>query len=202
MGSFEKLGILVIVVIIVMILVVAIYQWGATGMDACGTALPTLSGKPETLIVDYDNPSPGAGPHEDRGAGFTPAADAWASGIPKSYTIRNDDIVWKLVVKRWRLKETFIDAIKRANPGLNMKRLRAGNRLVIPDPQNYRPKSKRKPGSRRGTRKYVIQEGDLLESIAREHLGRRNRWGEIIDLNPGLNPRNLKLGDTIRLPAR
>ena len=61
---------------------------------------------------------------------------------------------------------------------------------------------KRKPKSRPRTRRYVIQEGDLLESIAREHLGSRNRWREIVELNPGLNPRNLKLGHTIRLPAK
>ena len=199
MGSFEKLGILVIVVIIVMILVVAIYQWGATGVDMGVAVLPHLSGKPETLIVDYDDLKPKDSPKE---AGFEPAPDTWANGIPKSYTIRNDDIVWKLVVKRWRLKESFIDAIKRANPGINMKRLRAGNRLAIPDPGDYRPKTKRKPKSRPSTRKYVIQEGDLLESVAREHLGSRNRWREIVALNPGLNPKRLKLGAAIRLPAR
>jgi len=195
MGSFEKLGILVIVVIIVLILVVAIYQWGATGVDMDVTVLPHLSGKPETLIVDYDKPIP-------KDAGFAPAEDAWAGGIPKSYTIRNADIVWKLVVNRWRLKESFIDAIKRANPGINMKRLRAGNRLAIPDPGGYRPKTKRMPKTRPGTRRYVIQEGDLLESIALEHLGSRNRWREIVALNPGLNPKRLKLGLAIRLPAR
>ena len=33
MGTFEKLGILVIVVIIVMILAVAIYQWGGAATE-------------------------------------------------------------------------------------------------------------------------------------------------------------------------
>ncbi len=200
MGSFERLGILVIVVIIVMILAVAIYQWGATGVDPGATVLPHIAGKPETLIVDYDKPTPP--PIDERKPALAPIVDTWANGMPKTYIIKDDDIVWKLVVKRWRLKESFIDAIKRANPGLNMKRLRAGNRLMIPDPTKYRPETKQKPSRRPRTRSYEIQEGDLLETIARNHLGRKSRWKEILRLNPGINPKNLKLGDTIQLPLK
>ena len=47
MGSFEKLGILVIVIIIVMILVVAIYQWGGAEFELA----------PEALRVPYTGPA-------------------------------------------------------------------------------------------------------------------------------------------------
>ena len=207
MGSFEKLGILVIVVIIVMILAVAIYQWGATEQESGSTVLPSLSGKPEPLVIDLDDPLPddsdAAGGNETQPA--AKRANAWPVGIPKTYVIQNHDIVWKLVVKQWRLKDTFIEAIKKANPTLNMKRLRAGDKLKIPNPQKYLRASRSKKTSKKGkqaTREYRIQDGDRLESIAKEHLGRRDRWKEIQALNPGLNPKNMRLGDPIRLPLK
>ena len=38
--------------------------------------------------------------------------------------------------------------------------------------------------------------------IARNHLGSRNRWQEILEVNPGLNPKRLRPGQRINLPAR
>ena len=58
MGSFEKLGILVIVVIIVMILAVAIYQWGGAGVQPAmnvargGGVLPLVVKPKEKNFLD------------------------------------------------------------------------------------------------------------------------------------------------------
>jgi nucleoid-associated protein YgaU len=51
-------------------------------------------------------------------------------------------------------------------------------------------------------RYYTVQDGDILEEIARRELGRRDRWREIEALNPGVEERNLKLGTRLRLPLR
>ena len=48
---------------------------------------------------------------------------------------------------------------------------------------------------------YVVQKGDTLEGIARTKLGDGQKWKSIVDLNPGLNPKALKVGQTIKLPA-
>ena len=52
------------------------------------------------------------------------------------------------------------------------------------------------------SRTYKIQEGDLLSTIARNHLGKASRWPEIQKLNPQIDPAHLTLGDTIRLPVK
>ena len=226
MGSFEKLGILVIVVIIVMILAVAIYQWGgAEGPNELRTA---FDGGAPSMIVKTGEPA-AAGPRnvdyidrkaeEERKrreaelADPTPSADSWPGGIPKSYVIRDGDVVWNLVVKTWRLRESFIGAIVRANPDVNMKRLRLGQPIRIPNPDAYRSgaksrsaaSSKGEPSSRRAPRgaRYVeVQEGDSISSIAYEQLGKASRAGEIIELNPGVKPKSLKPGDRLLIPAR
>ena len=105
-------------------------------------------------------------------------------------------------MKRWKLKETFADAIARANPQAKMKRLRPGQTLQIPNPAAYIPGRNAAPRATKAWRWYEIQVGDRLETIARTHLGKRSRWTEIRDLNPGLNPKKIRAGQRIKLPAR
>lgn len=205
MGTFEKLGILVIVVIIVMILAVAIYQWGGAGSPASGTVieLPSsgqLTMKTISQLVEEDEkaaPKPPDGESD---------ATTWLGGIPKRYTIAKDDKVWVLVFKRWGLKESFIQEIEAANPKIDFKRLRPGAEIVIPDPSRFVRSSSDAPpplpAKAGSTRRYEVQGGDTLESIAYRHLGSKNRWQDIMDLNPGLEPKRLFEGQEIYLPVK
>jgi nucleoid-associated protein YgaU len=212
MGSFEKLGILVIVVIIVMILAVAIYQWGGTGVDPA-LSVGMAGGAPSLVVQNkkpreksfLDEAESGGQPAEEERPHADPApasdGETWRGGIPRSYTVQPGDSMWVVVVKRWKLKEAFVDAIARANPKTDMRKLRPGNAVRIPNPEAYWPggKSLRPRGD---MRVYEVAEGDMLESIALEHLGRRSRWREILDVNPGLNPKKMRPGQRIYLPAR
>ncbi|MFG0286064.1 MAG: permease prefix domain 1-containing protein [Phycisphaerales bacterium JB039] len=47
---------------------------------------------------------------------------------------------------------------------------------------------------------YIVREGDSLASIAREALGSADRWSEILECNPGVDPRQLEPGQALRLP--
>ncbi len=51
-----------------------------------------------------------------------------------------------------------------------------------------------------GARTYTIKRGDTLWAIAERHLGSGQRWREIAELNPGLDPAKLAIGQEIRLP--
>lgn len=48
---------------------------------------------------------------------------------------------------------------------------------------------------------YVVQKGDTLYGIAQAQLGAGKRWTEIIQANPGLTDKNLKPGQTIKIPT-
>jgi len=48
---------------------------------------------------------------------------------------------------------------------------------------------------------YVVKGGDTPATIAREHLGDASRWTEIARLNPGLDAKSLKIGQTLKLPG-
>ena len=47
---------------------------------------------------------------------------------------------------------------------------------------------------------YVVKSGDTPATIAREYLGDASRWTEIARVNPGLEAKSLKIGQTLRLP--
>lgn len=199
MGTFEKLGILVIVVIIVMILAVAIYQWGGNATEPLVATVdvpdPLKIVYIDDLIERTEDPPP-PGPAE---------GDLWPGGIPKSYTIQRNDKVWVLVVKRWHLKRAFIAAIGAANPRIDMNRLLPGQKLVIPDPSSYRrgvAAEAEEASPEPGQRLYEIQTGDTLESIAFRHLGSKIRWRDIVAVNPGLNPVRLMEGQEIVIPLK
>ena len=116
MGTFEKLGILVIVVIIVMIMAVAIYQWGGPesqlDFGPFTAASPAGAAEPDPpLEVDYlpaTAPEPAAGRVPDSlripngrrpvdARTLTPAPGR--RGVPEIYVVESGDILWKVVVK-------------------------------------------------------------------------------------------------------
>jgi nucleoid-associated protein YgaU len=48
---------------------------------------------------------------------------------------------------------------------------------------------------------YTVKKGDTLSGIAKSQLGSANRYGEIAALNPGLDPKRMKVGQTLKLPG-
>ncbi|MGH7163775.1 MAG: LysM peptidoglycan-binding domain-containing protein [Planctomycetota bacterium] len=205
MGSFEKLGILVIVVIIVMILTVAIYQWGGTGSEwtavADAAALAEEPAAPYVIVRDTETLAPPAAPAPADVA--SPASDPAGTPATELYEIQHGDVLSKLVVERWGLRYAFIQRIMDANPGIDMKALKAGQKLTIPAKEGFEAKPRRKsgpPGA--GFRVYSVQDGDKLESIARSHLGNSGRWKEILKLNPGVDPKRLRQEQQLRIPLK
>jgi nucleoid-associated protein YgaU len=52
-----------------------------------------------------------------------------------------------------------------------------------------------------GATEHVVARGDSLARIAKTRLGAESRWTEIADLNPGVNPKALVVGQKLRLPS-
>ncbi|MGB9791614.1 MAG: LysM peptidoglycan-binding domain-containing protein [Thermacetogeniaceae bacterium] len=104
------------------------------------------------------------------------------------HIIRPGDTLYKLA----RQFGTSVEAILAANPGIDPNNLQIGQAICIPitpAPQFCPP----------WTLPYTIQPGDTLYSIA-------YRFGvdieDIINVNPGIDPRRLRIGQTICIPKR
>ena len=69
-----------------------------------------------------------------------------------------------------------------------------------PQPEPAQPVVLDKPApAAQAAATYVVREGDTLADIAQKQLGSSKRWNELVKLNPGIDPKNLKIGKTIRL---
>ncbi|NLY45349.1 MAG: LysM peptidoglycan-binding domain-containing protein [Tissierella sp.] len=109
------------------------------------------------------------------GAGTTP------------YVIRSGDTFFSLANRF----NTTVDAIQRANPGVDPNRLFIGQVICIPTsaPPTTCPT---------GSQPYTIRSGDTIYNLA-------NRFNTTVDailrINPGLNPNNLQVGQVICIPT-
>ena len=52
------------------------------------------------------------------------------------------------------------------------------------------------------TRTHTVSPNDSLYSLSRRYLGDPKRWPEIVRANPGLDPRKLRIGQKIVIPAQ
>jgi nucleoid-associated protein YgaU len=63
------------------------------------------------------------------------------------------------------------------------------------------PEAAGRSAAESGFTTYRIQKGDTLAAIAQRIMGDRNKWKQIVDANPGLDARRLKIDMEIRVPS-
>ena len=106
------------------------------------------------------------------------------------YTIRSGDTFYSIAQRAG----TTVEAIQRANPGVNPNALRVGQVICVP---GRAPDGA--PGAcPAGTRPYVIRSGDTFFALA-QRFG--TTVAELQRVNPGVNPNALRIGQTICVPA-
>jgi nucleoid-associated protein YgaU len=102
-----------------------------------------------------------------------------------------------------------------ANNGLNPRRIKVGDKILIPaalmKTQMTMPvdfmnpsASKKSVPSRVETTPYVHtvrRSGETLIAISNWYTGSADNWKRLVDVNKGLNPRRINVGDQILIPA-
>ena len=104
-----------------------------------------------------------------------------------AYTIRAGDTFFSLA----RRFNTTIAAIQAANPGVDPNRLQIGQRICIPGMPSPGP-------CPAGSFAYTIRAGDTLYALANRFNTTVNA---ILALNPGIDPRYLRVGQIICIPT-
>ena len=122
--------------------------------------------------------------------------------IPRTYVVKKGDILSK-VAENVLGSIHFVPNILESNPELISDLLLVGVELAMPARSDLLIKAKGL--NSQATRfnvsgGYEIKKGDNLYSISKNELGSSKRVAEIMDLNPGLNPQKLRVGDKIKLP--
>lgn len=105
-----------------------------------------------------------------------------------SYVVRPGDTFYNLAIRY----NTTVDAIMRANPGVDPNRLFVGQVICIP---TSTPPPTTCPV---GSQAYTIRSGDTLYDLA---IRFNTTVDAILRINPGLNPNNLQVGQVICIPT-
>jgi nucleoid-associated protein YgaU len=162
---------------------------GTTGSsDAGGSSSVTTTGTTTTSTT----------------TGETPAA-----GSDFTYTVQEGDSAWKLS-KRFYGSGVHWRKIVMANRGVNFGNLKVGTKLTIPGKVTGGTSATAGTASSAAAsetgsgelRTHRVARGDSLYRIAEKYLGSGMRYREIAKLNPGVDAGNLKIGQTLKIPAR
>ncbi len=105
------------------------------------------------------------------------------------YVVQPGDTLYGIA----RANNTTLPDIFRLNPDIDARTLRVGDVVLLPG-RGIGPR----PPQHEPTFRYRVRPGDTLRSIAREH---DLRVGEIYRLNPGVDARDLRVGDMLILPG-
>ncbi|MEW6183029.1 MAG: glycosyl hydrolase family 18 protein [Bacillota bacterium] len=90
-----------------------------------------------------------------------------------------------------------VESLMAANPGVDPNNLQVGQTIVIPAPSTPPPPPE-PPSPPSGGTTYMIQPGDTYSKIA---LSFNVSVESLIAANPGVDPNNLQVGQTIVIPA-
>lgn len=173
----------------------------------------------DTLLV-HQRPDVVAGESTTTGSIFEPPPLPEIKPDPapaREYTIRSGDTLSQIAQRELGTKNRWREIVE-LNPGLDPARLSVGTKIrlsggapstTVADktvvekpvvPQTEKAGSK-KVAAAAGGRTYTVRSGDTLSRIAQRELGAGDRWRELIDLNPGLDPARLHVGRVLRLPG-
>ncbi len=108
-----------------------------------------------------------------------------------TYMIKKGDQLMKIskliygTTKRWH-------EIAQLNSSINPNCLKVGTLIVI-------------PALEKDIKPFIIhkvQRGEQLMKISYKYYGTHQRWQEIVDVNPGIKPSNIEVGDKIIIPRK
>jgi len=162
----------------------------------------------DAAVAGADPPGPTGPTLRPTGVSGEVVTGAWRprDGGGNSYTITQGDTLYGIAVKHYG-DARCAEIIEAANPGLNPKALRVGEKIVLPDKP---PAPERLPAPTAGAaaapgKVYVIQKNDTLIGISKRVYGDASMYRKIYEANSGLlaSPSaTLHVGEKLRLPEK
>ncbi len=153
-----------------------------------GDTLYQIARRYETTVADILQANPGINPTSLRvGMIICIPVPPQQCSNGFVYVIQSGDTLYSLAIRY----KTTVDAILKANPGLDPTQLAIGQKICIPSAKVPRPRPC--PGSI-----YTVVAGDTIYSLARRY---NTTVDAILQANPDLNPDRLMIGQKICIPV-
>jgi nucleoid-associated protein YgaU len=154
--------------------------------------------KPEIVVPEIAGAPTGT---QEAPGGATPPPAA-ATGT-RTHIVASGDNFSTLAAKYYGDASLF-GLIQKANPGVDPRRMKVGQNLVIPErPAQVTSASAAQVSPVAGPDEHIVAAGETLAKIAQDRLGAELRWEELYKLNRdviGADPARLKVGMRLKLP--
>ena len=160
----------------------------------------------QTPIVGADPPGPTLRPDGVEGTVVTGRWIPKADDPARFHVIRSGDTLYGIAVERYG-DASYVRVIEAANPGLNARALKIGDRLILPEKkvEEPTPQTPAQAPTAADTKVYVVQKNDTLIGIARRFYGDAAMYKKLYEANrdvlPSVNA-TLYVGQRLRLPER
>jgi nucleoid-associated protein YgaU len=157
---------------------------------------------PEDLRVGMSIKLPAA-PLKKEGAAkdTAPASDNASTG--RTHTVAAGETLGDISRKHYGTSKHWKKIVE-ANPGVDAESLKVGQKLNLPDiagaPAAGNEQSAA-PAAPTGA-EYVVKAGDTMEIIAQNQLGKKTEAKRILEANPGVDPRKLRIGQKLIIPGK
>jgi len=156
----------------------------------------------ETPVAGADPPGPTLKPAGVEGEVVTtPWTEPEAAAKDNTYIIAAGDTLYGIAMKRYG-DPKFVSAIEAANPGIDARALRVGDRIVLPERQTAESKPEAAAAAA-ATKVYVVRRNDTLVGIARRFYGDAAAYRKIYEANRDVlsSPNaTLYVGMRLRMP--
>jgi nucleoid-associated protein YgaU len=156
----------------------------------------------ETPVAGADPPGPTLKPAGVEGEVVTARwTETEAAAKDNTYVIAAGDTLYGIAMKRYG-DPKFVSAIEAANPGIDARALRVGDRIVLPERQAAESEPEAAAAAA-APKVYVVRRNDTLIGIARRFYGDAAAYRKIYEANRDVlsSPNaTLYVGMRLRLP--
>jgi len=155
----------------------------------------------ESPVAGADPPGPTLKPAGVEGEVVTARWTEPEAAKDNTYVIAAGDTLYGIAMKRYG-DPRFVSAIEAANPGIDARALRVGDRIVLPERQTAESKPEAAAAAA-ATKVYVVRRNDTLVGIARRFYGDAAAYRKIYEANRDVlsSPNaTLYVGMRLRLP--
>ena len=120
---------------------------------------------------------------------------AAASAAPGSYVVQKGDIAGRIAKQHG----VTLSALRAANPGKDLDKIKVGDKLVIPAKSKSVGKTTDATAAKAEPGTYIVQKGDIAGRIAKQH---GVKLSALRAANPGKDLDKIKVGDKIAIPGK
>ena len=174
-----------------------------------------IARRSETPVAGADPPGPTGPTLRPTGVSGEVVTGAWKprDGGGNTYTIAQGDTLYGIAMKHYG-DARGAQIIETANPGLNPKALRVGDKIILPDkpaPAEKLPgpaasgAAATAPAGAPAGKVYVVQKNDTLIGISKRIYGDASMYRKIFEANKDIlsSPNaTLHVGEKLRLPEK